>query len=319
MTSSFATGPERDAWLRERRRGIGASDAPALMGLSTFTTPFQLYREKVREDDDMVQPEQHESAYWGHVLENLVAEEFERRTGMEVFEPGDGVEFWSEDHPYMRASIDRYLIGPGGKMDSFLECKTRSSYAEKYWVTEVPLDVKIQVQHTMTVTGDAHAYVAALIGGQKFVWWQLEHDPALEAEILAVESAFWNRVRRREPPPQEAKDATDLQRRFGRVDNAKRIKLSDAFAEQIRVYDALQQEKKYVEQRMASIEATIKEAMGDAGRAMYKSRIAATWLEEPRREFDLAKFEAAYSTLAHDFSATRVERVLKVKGIKEDE
>lgn len=318
MTSAFATGPERDAWLRERRKGIGGSDAPILMGLSAFTTPFLLYCEKIREDDDMApESEQHESAYWGHVLEDVVAQEFQKRTGLEVHAPEESVEVWSEDHSYMRASIDRY-VWAYAHPSTFLECKTRSSFAEKYWATDVPLDVKVQVQHTMTVLEKDHAYVAALIGGQKFLWYRLEHDPALEAEILAAEAEFWDRVRRREPPPQEAKDATDLQRRFGRVDNAKRVKLDDAFAEQIRVYDALQQEKKYVEGCMAGIEASIKAAMGDAGRAMYRNRIAATWLEESRRVLDVAALERDHATLAHGYYTTQVERVLKVKGIRGD-
>ncbi len=318
MTSAFSTGPERDAWLAERRKGIGGSDVPALMGLSNYETPLELYTEKLRAPDDTAQPVKHESASWGNKLEHIVAEEFEQRTGLEVYEPGEGVEFWSEEYPFMRASIDRYVLKPYGKTDSFLECKTRSSYAEKYWATGVPLDVRVQVQHTMTVTQFDHAYVAVLLGGQKFLWFRLEHDPALEAEILAAESEFWDRVRRHDPPPEGPKDAEALVQQFDRVENAKRVKLTDAQAELVKVYKALEEEQTYVAKRMTDIGGRIQAAMGDAGRAMYQNRIAATWLEQPRRVLDVARLEAEHPTLVHGYYTTQTERVLKVKGIKEE-
>ena len=40
-------GMSRGQWLQARRRGIGGSDAPALMGASPWATPLSVYADKM--------------------------------------------------------------------------------------------------------------------------------------------------------------------------------------------------------------------------------------------------------------------------------
>jgi len=73
----------RDQWLSLRKIGIGGSDAGAILGVNKWKTPFQVYMDKVEqldEDDSTIS----EAAYWGNELEDLVAKEFEKRTGKKV-------------------------------------------------------------------------------------------------------------------------------------------------------------------------------------------------------------------------------------------
>ena len=39
------TNEERTAWLNERRKGIGGSDVAAIIGLSPWTTPLDIYEQ----------------------------------------------------------------------------------------------------------------------------------------------------------------------------------------------------------------------------------------------------------------------------------
>ena len=67
--------PEEE-WLEYRRRGIGGSDAAAILGVSPFATARDLYYDKLK----VVSYEDGESNWVqkkvGHLLEDLVAEIF---------------------------------------------------------------------------------------------------------------------------------------------------------------------------------------------------------------------------------------------------
>ena len=76
----------REDWLSFRRKGIGGSDAAAIMGMSPFSTKRDLYYDKLgiqpvvdEEEDNWVAKEV------GHRLEDLVAEIFSRKTGLKVY------------------------------------------------------------------------------------------------------------------------------------------------------------------------------------------------------------------------------------------
>lgn len=65
--------PEKD-WLEYRRRGIGGSDAAAILGISPFATARDLYYDKLK-----IVPFDDSESNWvakkmGHLLEDLVAE-----------------------------------------------------------------------------------------------------------------------------------------------------------------------------------------------------------------------------------------------------
>ena len=73
-------------WLAWRRQGIGGSDAAAILGISPWRTARDLYDDKlgsVSAQDD--------SGIWvalemGHLLEDLVARIFSKKTGYPVFQ-----------------------------------------------------------------------------------------------------------------------------------------------------------------------------------------------------------------------------------------
>lgn len=65
-------------WLAERRKGIGGSDIATILGLNKWKSPLQLFLEKTGK----VQAEDlsdKEVIYWGNVLEDVVAKEFEKK------------------------------------------------------------------------------------------------------------------------------------------------------------------------------------------------------------------------------------------------
>ena len=77
--------PEKD-WLEYRRRGIGGSDAAAILGISPFATARDLYYDKLK-----IVPFDDSESNWvakkmGHLLEDLVAELFHVKTGYQIYQ-----------------------------------------------------------------------------------------------------------------------------------------------------------------------------------------------------------------------------------------
>jgi hypothetical protein len=66
----------RVGWLRGRQSGIGASDAAAVVGLSSYHSAYGLW---VAKSEPLVIEEPDELAYWGTRLEPVIAEEFWRQ------------------------------------------------------------------------------------------------------------------------------------------------------------------------------------------------------------------------------------------------
>ncbi len=180
-------------WLKERQCGIGGSDVGAIAGVNKYKTQFEVYIEKT--DPITEVKEQSESAYFGDIFEDVVAKEFEKRTGLKVRR--DRKHYKHKEYPFMVANIDRKIVG----QNAILECKTANQYLLKEWEDEeIPASYLLQVQHYLAVTGADRGYIAVLVGGQKFIWKEVPRDEELIEMIIQLEKDFWSLVESKTPP-----------------------------------------------------------------------------------------------------------------------
>lgn len=187
------TGMTREEWLQERRKGIGGSDAAKVLGVSRWGGPLSVYLEKkgLYIPDDPGEP-----AYWGTVLEDVVAREFEKRSGLRV--QRQNKIFTHPDHPWMLANIDRRIVG----QNKGLECKTASNFMGDEWEgDELPDSYYIQIQHYISVMGWDSCYVAVLLGGQRFLWKECARNEELIQTIIEQERKFWEEYFLKDVPP----------------------------------------------------------------------------------------------------------------------
>jgi putative phage-type endonuclease len=190
----------RKEWLELRDTGIGGSDAAAACGKNKYKSPYELYKEKIGEYKEDID---NEAMYFGKVLEEIVAKEFQKRTGKKVWRLNQMLRH--PEYEFMIADIDRRIVGE----DAILECKTTSAFNEKEWTDdEVPVEYIIQVQHYLAVTGCQKAYFAVLIGGQKFKWYEMDRDDDLIQDIIEMEQAFWNCVENGIEPDVDGSEST---------------------------------------------------------------------------------------------------------------
>lgn len=175
----------REEWLKYRTGGIGGSDVSIIAGINPFKSVHQLWLEKTGQ----VEPEQTESefAHFGTLLEPIVRKEFTERTGIKVRQKHMLLQ--SEEYPFMYADLDG-VINEDGELAIF-EAKTASQYKMDTWEEDVPAGYILQVQHYMAVTGAKKTYIAALVGGNHFVYHVVERDEVMIAKIIAMEKFFW--------------------------------------------------------------------------------------------------------------------------------
>ena len=184
----------RDEWLNFRRCGIGGSDVAVICGLSKYKSVLQLWMEKTGQ----LEPEEAgEAAYWGNVMEPIIRNEFANRTGFKVDTINSMLKH--PEHAFMLANVDGIVINKDGRKSIF-EAKTASAYKAEQWEDDkIPEEYMLQIQHYMAVTGFKSTFIAAIIGGNQFIYKKIERDDELIDMIIQLEYNFWESVVNNEP------------------------------------------------------------------------------------------------------------------------
>lgn len=250
----------REEWLNERRKGIGGSDAAAIIGLSPYRGPHDVFSEKIglaREQRD------NPSMYWGRVLEYPIAQHWARENKKEF---RDTSTFTIIRADFMFASPDRLLKG----VDEGLEIKTAGWRVAHKWGDEgdrIPPEYIAQVQHYMAVTGYKRWHVASLIAGQDFRQYVIERDEEFIGMLVELERDFWNCVLSGDPP---RLDGSQSARRYldsaHPKNNGTLVELSSgssAVAKIMRSYGWTKRAMKYLEGERDTYECKLIEAVGD--------------------------------------------------------
>lgn len=287
---------DRQAWLKAREGSIGGSEAGIIVGLNPWKSPYQLYMEKKghTEAQDL---EGNERIYWGQRLEEIVAEEFTKRTGKKVYRRGL---MRSNKYPWLAASVDRLVVGE----NAGLECKTTSAYKAKLWEGDnIPSSYYCQCQHYMLVTGADYWYIAVLIGGQEFKWQKVERDEEDIAALFQLEQEFWERVERGEPPPIDGTESCTnaIREKFkgGQLDP---IVLPSTAEQLIASYDALKQAEKTAKEERQKVENELCSMLGD-NEAGYVGERLITWKSHGgRTTIDGKALKAAHPDIYSQFS-----------------
>ena len=169
-----------DAWLELRKRKIGASDAPIIMGMSPWKTPYKLWAQKVGIDNENIVTQAMQN---GIDKEQEAREEFMRMTNMDV---APRVCF-HENLDWMMASLDgidktnKHIveIKNAGLPDHTIA--KNGKIPEKYFP---------QLQHQLEVTGLDMAYYFSYRHGEGAIV-EVGRDQKFIDEMLREEKKFF--------------------------------------------------------------------------------------------------------------------------------
>lgn len=274
-----------EEWLATRRKGLGASDAPVILGLSRFKSPYQLYCEKLGliENDTS----ESEAAEWGLALEGPIRARFTRDTCRltSAIDPPFTV-YQHDTLDWMFATLDAWQHHPDYSVRLPLEIKTGSISLAGEWKEEAPLEYVVQIQHQMAVTGTPLASVAALIGGQRFRWGDIPRDDVFIAKLIEIETEFWQRLIDRNPPPVDGTEQTKrtLAKVFSDV-TGEVIALPPEAIDWDAKLVALKKIVKDAEKEKTLYENQIKAVMGGAVVGQLSNGVIYTWKEVNRKGY----------------------------------
>lgn len=303
-TSTLNMG--REEWLKERKKGIGGSDAAAILGMNRYRSAFDVYADKL---DIAPETPDNEAMKQGRDLEEYVAKRFSEATGKKVRR--ENAILFNPAYPFARANIDRAVIGE----KAGLECKTTSVLnLKRYKNGDFPEEYYVQCMHYLMVTGFERWYLAVLVFGTDFKVFTIDRDEG-EIEALAnAEKNFWNNnILKKNPPSPAGTDTTDaiIKHLYPNVADS-RVDLSGFDAEIKRLVDVKALKAQYDKEQKA-LEQKIKLFMGNSAYGS-NSFCSITWKPQQRNTYDTKKIIADFVPEGTDLSGyckTTTSRVFK--------
>lgn len=201
-------------WLAFRQMKIGASDAPIIMGVSPYKTPYELYLEKI--GFGCVQSPSFSMQY-GIKKESEILERFNSFHVCEVFyEPAV---LQSTIYHWAIASLDGY----NGKSLVEIKCANKIDH-ECALQGEIPAKYVPQIQFQFFVTGFDKGYYVSYNENLGEIHIKTVRNDAYIAEMIAECEKFYQCMTTMTPPPLCARDRIRIDHKKMLIDEYNRIK-----------------------------------------------------------------------------------------------
>jgi putative phage-type endonuclease len=244
-------------WHSLRLTGVGASEAAAACGLSTWETPLDIWASKVHG----VKKEETDDMLLGRLLEPVVAEFFVRKTGRTIAQRSPGL-FRHPELPIMLASPDAFL--DDGTLAEFKTTTSRNGEIGEEETDEVPVEWLCQAQQQMAVCGASAVRFGVLVDGRRFREYIVERHTKLIDNLASRETQFWTYVTNRTPPPLDAthpRAVEAAQRAFRDVEPETVVNLPDDVLQVAVRYSEVSRQIRELEEERNRCRARLLEAM----------------------------------------------------------
>lgn len=273
----------------ERRGRLGASDIPAVLGISPWRSAYEVYLEKTGQ----LEPWNGNAATrTGQLLESSILDHAEEDLATTLER---NLVCWAPNGLPIASTLDaRVPMGPS------VEAKTSGIVGpvHGHWgevdTDEVPDVYLVQVTVQMLCTGAELAYLFALLGGRGIIRYQIHRDEAVVQQIAETSAAWWQRhvvegiePERTEPVP------LDVVKRMRREPN-KVIEFDDATTELVAAWEEAKASKRQAEKAVDDLQSEILLRLGDAEAAAMMDGREFTYIESHRAGYEVAP--AAYRT-----------------------
>jgi putative phage-type endonuclease len=272
----------QESWLAGRSHGIGGSEVAAILGLSPWKTPYDIWMVKTGFETHDGPPLEltNEAVWWGKTLEAAIRQRYTLETGIAVVADADIAPIFPErslvlenhtivkhpDTPYFLGSPDG--IAALGTNSYGVEIKL-CGYQNEDWgapyTDVVPINYYLQSMWYMIVTGLDVWDIAVLFSGTRLVIFRIHYNKEIADPICEALNDFWQKyVATKIAPPIDGSDgcARYLAKHFG-VNPTTKVLTADeaalALAVTWRKHDAA---KRAAEDAMAQLKNTFGAAIG---------------------------------------------------------
>lgn len=292
--------------LKQRTKCIGSSDAPIILGVSPWSTSYDLWLRKTEQIPPVAENMQMRI---GTLLEIPLLQMAGEHLGVKVVRPTSS---YVGCHSFFRANIDG-MVGEAKRGSDIVEIKTTSQ--TEGWgaegTDEVPEMVKVQVSYQMACASSQVAYVACLTGafGLAFKVYRVPYDADYCGYVMDTCETWWRKHMEQGLPPSTS----------GSIDTLKKIRRTDNEVElPIELFDARNQmaEKlKTAEAEYEAAHAALVTALGKNKRGVCATHsVSVTEIQTDR--FDRKAFEQEHSDLAKQYVVPSAYNRIDVRKLK---
>lgn len=330
----------------DRRHFLGGSDAAAVMGLSPWATPLELWQQKTgraeKKNDDPAAQRRYSR---GHKLEpfirDMVVEKLQDM-GLQVELIASNARYADEQYPFFSCEIDFELLLTGEVLigDEIVmfdgehvnaDAKSVSGFARKKWGDEntedVPIEYAAQFMFGLGVTGRRYCLVAALRSFDDVdVYWTVRDDETIAA-MREKCADFWvnHVITDVAPDPFKFSDIVAL---FP-LDNGQGVDATDEVAQAVGQLRAINEQIKQLETQQEALKFLICEFISPHAELRMAGRPIATWKAQKSTRLDKSTLEGTdlyrrdesgeFKRIADpvsEFSRSSVIRVLRLSSTK---
>jgi putative phage-type endonuclease len=287
-------------FTHDRTKYLGGSDIGAILGLSKYRSPLDVWLEKTGR---VVNTVDNLPVRFGTFAEEFVAREYAKATGFSLDHQLDAITH--PIHPYLQGHIDRLAFAAnlksGDAPTHLLECKTANPFSRSEWgetgTDEVPMSYLAQCHWYLALSHLERCDLAVLFGNSDFRIYQIEKDPQLEGALIEKAVSFWEHHILADIAP-EPQSAMDYQNLFHTEVKGKAIAGTSESLNLVTQFHQLSMEIDEKEEAISQIKASIMAQMGDAEKLTYQDQIVATW-KKPKASFrfDSKRFEIEHPDL----------------------
>ena len=300
-------------WHEWRSQGIGASDVPAIMGVSSFASPWSLWAEKTGRVGRSATTQRQRI---GQVLEGAIAQLFHEETGLHVA----GEQTWCthREHKWARATVDGFALPEhADTIDDALGVVEIKTDGAPSW-DGVPPRIYAQVQWQLFVTDMPRAWVAVLHSGFTFRVHEVLRSNEAIAQMFEQAERFWfDHVQGDTPPPVDSADATrDAISAVWPDHDPGKVASLDDLVDVIEQRDVLKAEVKRGEDALRLAENAIKEALADAEVGTIRGIPVVTYKTQSSTKVDAKALRLAHPDIAAQFETSSSYRVLRAVSSK---
>jgi len=310
MIRTSTNNMTHEQWIEARRSSIGGSDASAIVGLNPYMTQYEVWASKM----GLIQEKpETEAMRLGHDLEDYVAKRFEEASGKRVHR--ENAILRNGHFPFAHANIDRRIVGE----KAGLECKTTSALnLKKFANGAYPPTYYVQCQHYMMVTGWKKWYLAVLVLGKEFLWFEIDRNEEDIAALAEAERTFWEYVeQKREPDADGSASCSEiLSQLYQRAEPETTADLTLLRKYLLQRSDAASQIAT-LQETVSECDNRIKQFLGETETGTCDG-YRVTWKNGTRTGIDTKKLKADRPEIYQEYIKTTTFRTFKVQEDKEE-
>ncbi len=303
----------------DRRRFLGGSDIAAVLGISPWKTPLQLWEAKTAPvlPHDKPTGVKRRGHRWEAVVAEMLVEHLEQQ-GHTVEIVDSNKRYIDPQRPFLAAEIDFEIRLDGEDEITNVELKTVHPFKAGEWgeggTDESPVWYTAQGMHGLGVTGRNRCLIAPLFGADEIrAYPVLRDDETLDAMRQRCD-AFWNLVTSGVRP--DPTTLSDLDRLYKGDEQLPALIADNELTRHVLRLRAIKSEIKARELEAEVLEFDVKQLMRDAVELVIPDddkKVAVVWKERAHSWLDQAALKEQHPAVHKQLMRKSSTRVFTVK------